>query len=179
MVFPGHIAAGYLTALGVVTFAGIPLTPNEQTILLTLGALLGDAPDTDIFYSFFKKKTTGISALQGHRDHITHMPLLWLLIGLFVFVLVDSNFGKVLGLLLWLCPWSHLLCDSIFSSVGVAWLRPFSNKGFTLFKRPEAHLSSWKELLPHLVKNPVFYLEILLVLTALAVFVIRSFLYSF
>lgn len=98
MVFPGHIAAGYLTALGVVTFAGFTLSPNEQTILLTLGALLGDGPDIDIIFSFFKKKTTSIKALKGHRDHITHMPLFWLLIGLFVFVLADSNFGKVLGL---------------------------------------------------------------------------------
>ncbi|MES2223806.1 MAG: metal-dependent hydrolase [Patescibacteria group bacterium] len=175
MVFPGHIAAGYLTALGVVTFAGFSLTPNEQALLLTLGSLLGDAPDIDVFYSFLKKKTTGISALQGHRDHITHMPLLWLLIGLFVYVFTDSNFGKVLGLLIWLCSWSHLLCDSIFSSVGIQWLKPFSEKRFTLFRKPDMTLSSWKELLPHLVKSPIFYLEFIVAFTAIAVFIVRNF----
>ncbi|MDB5204778.1 MAG: hypothetical protein JWP09_806 [Candidatus Taylorbacteria bacterium] len=175
MVFPGHIAAGYLTALGVVTFSGIALSPNEQALLLTLGALLGDGPDVDLFYSFFKKKTTNVGALKGHRDHITHMPLLWLLIGLFVFILTVSNFGKVLGILLWLCPWSHLLCDSLFSDVGVAWLRPFSNKGFTLFKRPETFPANWKDLFLTLLKNPLFYLEIFIALVAFVIISIRNF----
>ncbi len=175
MVFPGHIAAGYLTALGVVTFAGIPLSPNEQTLLLTFGALLGDGPDIDIIFSFFKKKTTDVSALQGHRDHITHVPLLWLLIGLFVFLFVDSDFGKVLGLLLWLCPWSHFVCDSLFSSVGIGWLKPFYKKEFTLFRRPERSLSSWKELFSYLLGSVLFYLEIFLALAAFIIFFVRNF----
>ena len=174
MVFPGHIAAGYLTALGVVTFAGLPLSPNEQTILLTVGALLGDAPDIDVFVSFFRKKTTDISSLNGHRDYITHTPILWLLAGFLVIVLTGSPFGQILGLLLWLCPWSHLVCDSMFSSVGVQWLRPFSHTSFTLFRRQEVLPKSWKGLIPLLLVSPLFYIEILLACVALAVIIIRN-----
>ena len=177
MVLPGHIAAGYLTALGVVTLSGLTLTPNEQITLLTLGALLGDGPDLDVFFSFLKKKTTSVTALTGHRDHITHIPLLWLAIGLFIFLLTDSNFGKVLGLLLWLCPWSHFVCDSIFSSVGIGWLKPFSKKEYTLFRRREFTLSTWKNLWRHLLISPLFYLEILLVIVAVIVFFIRNYLW--
>lgn len=175
MVFPGHIAAGYLTALGVVTFAGVPFSPNEQAILLTLGALLGDGPDLDVFFNFFKKKTIGVTALQGHRDIVTHMPLLWLVVGLLVFIVTDSAFGHVLGILLWLCPWSHFVCDTIFSSTGIGWLKPFSKTEFALFRRPDFVPMNWGELWSHLFVSPIFYLELLVAISGVVVFLIRNF----
>jgi hypothetical protein len=184
MIFPGHLAAGYITtratlavaaaigAVGIGT-AGGSLSPAEMTTLLIAGTLLGDAPDIDILYVFFTRKSFHPSKLSGHRRYITHIPLLWLILGLGIFFLSpfftmlggDLIFWKLLGLLVWLCPWSHFLCDSIYG--GIAWLRPFSQKDFALLDVPNVNNEyfasippSWRELFIAYFKNPLAYIEI-------------------
>ena len=174
MVLPGHIAAGYITAFTLVTTLGYSFTPSEYTLLLTAGALLGDAPDADVIFSFFKKKSTDVSSLKGHRDHITHIPLLWLILGLSVCIIgtaSSSDVIRTIGLLLWLCPWSHLLCDSILTDTGVRWLAPFNQKHFMILKKePSAFPSNWKNLFVNYAKNPLCYLELSLVILAVIIF---------
>lgn len=172
MVFPGHIAAGYLVAYGVIHAAGIPLTGNEQTLMLAVGALLGDGPDSDIFLSFLKKGTTKPGALVGHRDHITYTPILWLAIGAIVYAFSGTSpIGQVLGVLLWLCPWSHLLMDSLYTNTGIRWLWPITDKRYYLLKREDSHFSNWKDLLLGYLKNPLFYVEMLVTLAALVLLI--------
>jgi hypothetical protein len=98
MILPGHIAAGYLTAFVVTTSAGFLLSPQEQIILLGAGALLGDAPDIDVYLSFLKKKTTSTTGLRGHREYVTHAPIIWLILGLLILAKrLVYYYGYVLG----------------------------------------------------------------------------------
>lgn len=170
MVFPGHIAAGYLTTIGVIAVTGYLLSPHEHLLLLSAGTLLGDAPDVDVFFNFLEKKTIKTFGLKGHRDHITHAPIFWFVLGIFVFIISTSNFGKILGLLLWLCPWSHFVCDSVFSTSGIKWLWPFSKKEFTLLKYQALFPKNWRELFLSYSSNPLMYLELLIMFTAIAFF---------
>lgn len=174
MILPGHLAAGYITTFVTVTALGYSFTPTEQTLLLTAGTLLGDAPDLDVFFNFFKKTSIGVSSLKGHRDHITHIPLLWLVLGVIIWFSSTSDFYKTLGLLLWLCPWSHLLCDSIFTDTGVRWFAPFSEKKVMTFKKQTENFpSSWLDLFYKYAKNPLCYLEISLVVIASIIFLYK------
>ncbi len=133
MIFPGHLSAGYLTTyatLGIAATAG--LSTSETVTLLVAGTLLGDAPDVDILFYFFRKKTLGPSKLAAHRKYITHAPILWFTLGLSIFFAATfagaGLFWQILGLLVWLCPWSHFICDSV--DCGIMWLWPFSKKQF-------------------------------------------------
>ena len=59
MIFPGHIAAGFLTTYSVVSFfPGLhaPVGGTELAALFAAGTLLGDAPDIDVLFYFLKKK---------------------------------------------------------------------------------------------------------------------------
>ena len=143
------------------------------------GTLLGDAPDIDILFYFFKKKTLGPGDLSAHRKYPTHAPVVWFILGVAIFcvspllagVAGSVAFWKIAGLLVWLCPWSHLLCDSI--DYGVMWLWPFSERQFALYNSQEdlvaRHVEaprSWRRLFAGYFKSPVAYLE--LGITALA-----------
>src|SRR4051812_47497643 len=129
MILPGHLAAGYLTTYAVLHLGGFHFSGNENIAIYTIGTLLGDGPDFDIFLNFLRKKTLTPEVTDGHRGYITHTAVLWLLLGSAVFVLgyaAQSDFIQALGLLLWLSPWSHLLCDSLI--FGAKWFWPFSDK---------------------------------------------------
>ena len=97
-----------------------PVGGTELAALFAAGTLLGDAPDIDVLFYFLKKKTTSPDKLSAHRTYITHAPVVWLLLGLSIFFLSSAfglgSFWCILGLLVWLCPWSHFLCDSIAHS---------------------------------------------------------------
>lgn len=174
MVLPGHLAAGYITTFLTMTTLGYSFTATEQTLLLTAGTLLGDAPDIDVFFGFIKNKSTKVTSLKGHRDHITHVPLLWLFLGLSIWMISTSDFYKTLGLLLWVCPWSHLICDSVFTDTGVRWFAPFTQKSVMFFQRNlEDFPLNWKSLFYKYAQNPLFYLELSLVVFALIILVYR------
>lgn len=174
MVLPGHLAAGYITTFFTITTLGYSFTPTEQTLLLSIGTLLGDAPDLDVFFNFLKNKSIKVFSLKGHRDHITHIPLLWLLIGAMVWLTSSSDFYKTFGILLWLCPWSHLLCDSIFTDTGVRWFAPFTQKSVMIFKKNnEDFPTNWKNLFHKYTQNPLFYIEFSLTILALTIFLYK------
>ena len=169
MVLPGHIAAGDLTTYTVLAVTSYALTPDQHLLLLLAGTALGDAPDIDILYYFLKRKAVGPSGLSKHRTYITHTPLLWLLLGLIIFFCSTNDFGRTLGLLVWLCPWSHLLCDSI--STGVMWLWPFSKKQYALYSEKISIFSNWRGLFRHYITTPLAWVEISLTFLGFSVFI--------
>ncbi len=126
MLPPGHIAGGYITAKLVIRSLNYNFTPHQIRELALLGTLFAFMPDLDFFYAFFKIKRAVIdNSKANHRKYFTHAPLTWLVIGLAVFFTSQSEFIKTLGLLLWLCPWSHFILDSEW---GVMWFWPFSKR---------------------------------------------------
>ncbi len=175
----GHLAAGYLTTIGVVKLVKPELDPGQINYLLALGAFWGFAPDLDQFWFFFKNKNFLVAppgATKTHREFITHAPVVWLLAGLAFYLFGKSEFVKLFGILVWFSSWSHFLLDSI--AFGIPWLWPFTNKLYAIKDAGQNPICiEDKNFFQHSLKflreyskKISFYLEILIILTALIIF---------
>jgi membrane-bound metal-dependent hydrolase YbcI (DUF457 family) len=171
MVLPGHLAAGFITTTALIAGIHPDLSSAQIQMLVVFGTLAGDLPDIDVAYHMLNKHTTEPKDLGDHRYYMTHAPLFWLIVGLTIFFLSDSVFMQTIGILTWLCSWSHLLCDSI--EHGVMWLWPLSKKRFALRKVPEtlpgACDSFWNCLFKTYFKTVTFYIEIIMCVVAIIV----------
>lgn len=127
MLPPGHAAAGYLVAMGIgVVF---PSAGSDMASLLVFGALCGALPDVDMFAAFAKTRSLVIeNAKQSHRAYITHTPLFWFALAVVVFA---ATRDVAIALLVFLCPVSHLLLDSIEDDI--MWRWPFSSQPYRIF----------------------------------------------
>lgn len=175
MLPPGHIVAGYLVTYGLIHLSHNALSSREITELLIIGTALGVLPDIDFIPFFISRKSLRITSKDTHRKYPTHAPLVWLVIGLAIAYTASSPFFWMLGLLIWLAPWSHFLGDSI--EFGVRWFWPFSNRYFSIFGYREEYrndCTNKQKLLHHYLcivrryikESPVFWLEIILIVTA-------------
>ena len=187
MVLPGHLAAGYLTTFAVLKFVaphlGVSLSSVQTLELFILGTMLGDGPDIDVLIGFFRNKTLSPKGLDGHREYLTHAPLIWLTAGLTVFVIARSfgesaysGFFQILGLLIWLGPWSHFLCDSIAD--GVMWLWPFRSRTYALSypnRGNNTHPHGWRDLFKGYFKTTTARAEAFIVIVAIIVFLNQVF----
>ena len=132
MLPPGHIAAGYVTTKALLHYTHAQLTHHQQTVLLWWGSVLGLAPDFDVFYWLVKHRTLKAEhKTDNHRYFLSHAPILWLLAGGLIFLLAPTEYGKLFGLLVWLCSWSHFVLDSI--QYGIMWLWPLNKRIYCLF----------------------------------------------
>ncbi|HYV33822.1 MAG TPA: metal-dependent hydrolase [Candidatus Limnocylindria bacterium] len=177
MLPPGHIAAGYLTGYALLKFAHPNISPAEAQQLLLWTTFFGFAPDLDSFYAFYKQGSMRAAANPNvnHRKFLSHAPVLWLIAGLLIYFFAPSVYIKYIGLALWLGSWSHFLLDSI--EYGIMWFWPFSNKVYALKNREISYRLDEKNFFKHnwqvvvlYSKHLSFYLEILVVLSALIVF---------
>ncbi len=177
MLPTGHIAAGYLTGYALLKFAHPNLTPIESQHLVIWATFFGFAPDIDVFFVFFKTSSLLVAGDEkvNHRKYFTHTPILWLIPGLLIYFLGANVYIKFIGLALWLGSWSHFLLDSI--EHGVMWFWPLSHKAYALKNRdvrlviPEKNFikHSW-QFLKIYSKRLSFYLEVLIILTALIIY---------
>jgi len=169
----GHLAAGYLIADSIAKTA---LLPADQTASLTWwGVFFAFAPDLDIFYSFWKAKGLTLPSKElNHRSYITHSPLLWLAAGSCLFLFGPTTYWRFLGLLLWLCSWSHFILDS--GRTGVPWLWPFKRRLYALREPGATEDNPAKGFFRHWLnmirlykeKAPlVFWMEIALIIVAI------------
>ncbi len=128
MLPPGHIAAGYLTAKILTSSLHYNLTATQVNEISLIGAIIAFIPDLDFFFAFAKIKRLRIdSEAVNHRKLFTHTPIFWLVIGLIIFFVASTDFGKVIGLVVWLSAWSHLILDSEW---GIMWLWPAAKRFF-------------------------------------------------
>ncbi len=179
MLPTGHVAAGFLTAEVLLKIAKPDLPTGQIQQLLWWGVFFGFAPDLDVFYFFLKHKTLLVSPSNvgedNHRKFWSHAPFYWLVAGLLIFLLSGSLYWKYVGLLLWLGSWSHFLLDSI--EYGIPWLSPFSQKLFALKNQGIKLVISESNFFRHSLgflklysKRLSFYLEVLIILSAIFVF---------
>jgi len=175
----GHLAAGYLIADSLAKASGLP--PNQAASLTWWGIFFAFAPDLDVFYSFWKAGGfTPPDNSHNHRGYFTHGPLLWLTAGSCLFLFGPTAYWRFLGLLLWLCSWSHFVLDS--GRTGVPWLWPFRRRLYA-FREPgvvegnpaKGFFPYWLNMLRlYKEKAPlVFWLEIALVLVATVKFAVK------
>lgn len=171
MLPPGHASAGYLVAIGIGV--ALPQAGSDTVSLLAFGALCGALPDIDMLAAFAKTRSLVIeNEKQSHRAYITHTPLFWIVMALFM-LLISANASFALIVLL--APLSHLFLDSLEDEIH--WLGPLSKKGYVIFKREKAlaiprqnFFSYWKKFLLWYITNRrlTAMLEIILIVVALS-----------
>ncbi len=177
MLPPGHVAGGYLTAYALIKIAKPDLDDAQIQQLLALGALFGFSPDLDMFAAFAKIKSWTIQSDKiDHRKFISHAPFVWLVAGLLIYFLSDSTFIQYVGLLVWLGGWSHFVLDSF--GHGIRWFWPFSKRLFALKDvdvksniAAPGFFNYWSTFLKHYTTQLSFYLEIVVIISAITTFI--------
>lgn len=178
MLPTGHIAAGFLTAHALVKILKPELDQHQINQLLMLGAFAGFAPDLDEFWFFYKNRSLLVApkAEKNHRAYISHVPVLWTLPGIVLYLLSPNEFGRIAGLIFCLVSLSHFLLDSI--KYGIMWLWPFTSKLYALGNAGEKpFVIEEKNFLKHsfkylrvYAKTVSFYLEIVIVISSIIVY---------
>lgn len=181
MLPPGHIAGGYITAYSFLKLTHPPLSMSDQTYLLWLGMFFGFAPDIDAFFIFKKMKRFIGSDEIDHRKFYSHVPVIWLVAGLAIFLIasfVGNLFFEYLGILVWLCSWIHFVLDSV--QQGIMWLWPWRKNKFALGRKDikegivsKKFLAYWLNFLKFYVTKMKlsFCLELLVIGVALTILI--------
>ncbi len=130
MLPPGHIAGGYLVAFAFLKIVNPGFDQSQINQFLLWGMFFGFVPDLDMFVTFGASKSFTITSKYNHRKFFTHVPVVWLIAGLLVYILSTNPFQRSIGLLIWLASWSHFLFDSL--QYGIRWLYPFSKKLYSV-----------------------------------------------
>lgn len=183
MLPPGHIAAGYLATYSLLKLTGHNFDVQQINQLLFWGMFFGFVPDLDMFVAFAKIKGFSIKMDKfDHRKFVTHAPLIWLAAGLAVYFPTENLFTKFVGFIILAGAGSHLFLDTL--QYGIMWLWPFSNRLYA-FKDREKKITQpsadkrgffayWLEFLwLYMTKAKLsFYLESLIIIIALLVFII-------
>ena len=182
MIFPGHIAGGYLAAKAVLAVAashGVTFTPEQVTALLTISTIAGERPDIDILFFFLHHKySRGSEKRENHRTFITHVPVFWLAIALLIIGggwIGDSQFTELFGLLILAGTWTHFFLDSF--EYGIRWLWPFSDRRFAMrqiiepdISAPQGTVAHYRELISKVWNKRLTYvLEVIVVVGAIVV----------
>ncbi len=132
MLPPGHAAAGYLDAAGIIQLFPHAVPQSAGQSFLASGFVLGALPDVDMFFAFAKTRSLVIQNDRApHRAYITHTPIFWAVCS-GAFYLFSRDVST--ALLLLLCPLSHLILDSLEDEI--RWLWPFSQKFYRMKKSP-------------------------------------------
>ncbi len=179
MLPPGHIAAGYLTAVVVVKFVYPTANSSLVNEFLLWGMLFGFLPDLDNFFAFYKMKSWWYKkGVDGgmHRKFYSHVPLLWLLAGIILYFGVSSLYWKTVVVLMVTGSFSHFILDSI--EYGVKWLWPFSDKLYALKNAgvnaeipANGFFNFWFSFLKLYKTRLTFYLEVVVICLAILVFI--------
>ncbi|MEK7208157.1 MAG: metal-dependent hydrolase [Patescibacteria group bacterium] len=179
MFILGHLAAGYLAAKGAIALASPALSPADTHLLSVLGGVVGALPDIDLIPYFLRNHSVELRPDASHRDYLSHAPMLWCFLGLSVAFVAAAPLWSMFGVILWLSSWSHFLADTIGGRV--AWLWPFTRSRFGFALAPEhAFLKKEDEgarayytrlFLTAYVTRPVFWIELLLVASAVAAWI--------
>jgi hypothetical protein len=120
--------AGFIFATITAYFFHIQLTLEW----LLLGALFALLPDVDFFIELAQRKTVGGKKLGAHRI-LTHIPLLFLLLGIVLFFLFEKEVVTLFALgAVW-----HFLHDAHAMGYGYRMLWPFSKKFYKFFSDRE------------------------------------------
>jgi membrane-bound metal-dependent hydrolase YbcI (DUF457 family) len=159
MTTAGHAAVGYFIAKSFIHAGIIP--PALEPHAVTFAIIAANIPDLD-----------GLAYWRVLRHRIgspLHIPIFWF-VSTVPFILYQTMSGqpKLLGftLLAFLCILSHLICDTVDYSYGIAWLWPFSNKHIHFWKKSFPVAPSIKTSLRNYTRNPILFAELVLSVSA-------------
>ncbi len=168
MTFLGHLAGGWLAARTVTGKLG-SVSPTERRRLLVIGTVAGILPDGDFLWHLFQQRKFDHSSKFRHHTWITHtFPFYWIPASLlyFVGILYKDTRQQNQAVVLAASTTVHLLQDSIGTGDGIMLFYPASKQmyGIALSGR---HGKDWQE---HYIRSPIYLVELLLILVALATF---------
>jgi len=170
----GHAAAGLLTTQALLKIVKPEILSTEAEQILWWGIFWSFAPDLDSFWAFIKVKSFYFNKKDNsiHRQFFTHIPLLWLIVGVAIFIFSYEVYWKIFGLVLWFSSWSHFLLDSI--EYGVMWLWPvnkelwaFKNRGVKVQINSSGFLGYWTTFLKFYITRLTFFFELFIIFLAL------------
>lgn len=179
MLWFGHLAFGYLTSLMFLFLFGTDFSESQLRLITLVVIFSAIIPDFDIIYSYFKFKSLRYQKGTSHRNWISHSPICYLIIGILIFFIFNFSFYSFLGLAFIFGSFSHFIADSV--QYGVMWLYPFSKKRYSLItpkkdsflfyeKTNSFFKYYWNLLTKVYMKGANFYIEVIVIALALALF---------
>ena len=93
-------------------------------------------PDLDVFVELWKRGRVG-GKIHGHHRELTHFPLTYLPLVLFIWFFAGSFWAILFGAAIL----AHFLHDSIGMGWGIKWLWPFSKKTYKFFSEKDGRFS--------------------------------------
>ena len=160
-----HLPIGYFVTKAILS--KVDCTNSEFRFLFWCGIVSSFLPDFDLFY-YYK-----IDNYQHHHhSYWSHIPIYWLGITLFIFMLGKIFRKRIISLITLIVLsniMSHLFLDSITSKI--KWLYPLTDSYFGLFNI----MSRYDWWVWNFIFHWTFIIEVLLFLIALYVFLNNTF----
>jgi hypothetical protein len=171
MRIQGHLAGGYLVTRALL--ARLKPPPSEEKQLLVLGTLAGVLPDADTLFHLARTRSLEFGEDFDHHAWITHTFPFYLLPGAGLFLYGRwRNKPRVRrsALVAMVGTTTHLLQDTIGSGTGLMWAWPLSKRmgGFGTL-----HIKGGRAWLEAYKNHPIAWVERLIILAALFVFLVR------
>lgn len=159
-----HLPAGYLYGYLCYKYGGQNHLGKKGIYgACCLGAIF---PDLDMFYFYLLDNRQ-----THHHEYWTHLPCVWLVAGIIVFIcrfIFSDNKKTILGVLFIGGGFIHLMLDSLVGDVW--WLYPFIDKPYALFTVPARYSPWWLNFILHWS----FLAEVLILFCSLALFAKKS-----
>lgn len=126
------------------TLTSIVFQVPLNLVWITFGILFALLPDIDFWVEYIRRRgKVGGKTLDQHRV-LTHIPLLFLPIGIIIFALA----GPAIGVLYFLGVTGHFIHDSVGMGYGYRLLYPYSNLFFKFFSDQDGNVSyTWKHFM--------------------------------
>jgi|SRR3989344_2197089 len=174
MLIIGHLSLGYLVSLVLAKLLNISSSFPYYNTLIVIGVIAAIIPDLDFFLLFYKHKSLKLQRDDSHRKYLTHTLLFWVIISGLIFLIASNEVMKYASFFILMGGLSHLAGDSI--EYGVMWLWPFLKKKYSMHKIPKENFKAnepllryyWKFFSQIYIKNGTFYVELILIVVALA-----------
>ena len=113
--------------------------------LIIFGIFFSLLPDFDFLLAVFLQNANKHNEIGRHRE-LSHFPILYGVLGFFVFLF----WGKTFGTLFAFCILLHFLHDSVGIGWGVKWLWPFSDRAYKFFSTQTGErafqVASWNKV---------------------------------
>jgi membrane-bound metal-dependent hydrolase YbcI (DUF457 family) len=161
----GHAAGGYL--IGTLLSVATKSRPKDAKVLRVLGIVGGILPDLDIWAYHALRKPMSLGSDFQHHTWLTHTLPCYLVPGSLIAIWASRTKRTALArysIVLTASICIHLIQDMVGSGDGIQLFFPFSRRmfGIRLFG---VHGKEWRA---HYTRDPIFVVEIELVLLALA-----------
>lgn len=159
MLSPTHLAAGYLLLSNITKGEKVHanLSNWSKNFLLIWGLAVSVGMDVDF------------TNIANHHMTLMHYPLFWVVLCGVVFTLgklLNNHFIVTFATYTFMAAILHLLLDTFGVTLGIYWLYPFSTVEFS-FLPLYPRIPDFSEWLNFYVRQPIIFLEILIVTAAL------------